>query len=523
MNFFVTNGANPCAIRFFILLALIQFLPVHPVQAQALPSSFSIETIASSLGSDAVGFALLPDEQRILYIRYQTGQVKLIVDGVVKPEPILSVPGVVFSSEQGLLGIALDPDFPDSNYVYLFYTHQDSVNRVSRFRITGALADATSDSLEISAASEEILLSLPDTRRFHNGGTLRFRSDKTLYISHGDDNQWPGVQNFHSYEGKILRINRDGSIPADNPVFPNEPVDKLGEIFAMGLRNPFRFSLDPLTDELFIGDVGWEAFEELNLCQGGENFGWPLYEGNVWNDSTQALVAENPAFPIFEIPNLGYTTAIIALASYRQKNFPNDHSFPPAYEGALFYSDFFANKLNYLQRDSSGAWTSHLFASGFFRLADAAVGQDGSLYLMEFSRGIKRIRYESSVGLTDELAPATPGLASQNFPNPFRKETTFAFTLSPHPHPGGVTKPRRAMLSVFDSGGRHVADVVDEMLPPGEYEHHWTGTDKDGRRLPGGLQVLAAIWRSAPERADDPAEVARKEGCRAPVSCFRTR
>ena len=123
----------------------------------------------------------------------------------------------------------------------------------------------------------------------HNGGTLRFAKDKTLYISYGEDQRPELVQSLSTYNGKILRINRDGTIPPDNPIFPNEPVDKKPEIFAIGLRNPFRFSLN-LNDELFIGDVGAGAKEELNISNGGENYGWPRYEGTKDNDSLAILV-----------------------------------------------------------------------------------------------------------------------------------------------------------------------------------------------------------------------------------------
>ena len=253
-----------------VLLLLFHGLGI----SQTVPQDFSLLTVNSGLDGDATGFALLPDN-RIFVVHQFSGQVQLIVNGVLNPQALLTVPNLQTSSEKGLLGIAVDPDFPDSAYVYLFHTHSSSTNRVSRFMVGGDLQDPNSDSLTIAVASQQTLIDdMPATNFNHNGGTLRFGSDKTLYVSHGDDAVTSLVQNLTNLNGKILRINRDGSIPSDNPIFPNEPQGKRPEIFCFGLRNPFRFSMDPSTDELFIGDVGQVSIEEFDLSSGGENMGW---------------------------------------------------------------------------------------------------------------------------------------------------------------------------------------------------------------------------------------------------------
>jgi glucose/arabinose dehydrogenase len=184
------------------------------------------------------------------------------------------------------LGIAIDPDFPQEPYIYLFHTYDGSPdsNRVSRFTIEGDLDDPNSDNLTIDAQSQLILIDdMPAENNSHNGGTLRFAPDKTLLVSHGDDQNRSQVQKLENLKGKILRINRDGTIPSDNPTFPSEPQNKRPEIFAFGLRNPFRFCVDPKTAKLFIGDVGQSSREEIDLgsASGGENFGWPRYEGSL--------------------------------------------------------------------------------------------------------------------------------------------------------------------------------------------------------------------------------------------------
>ena len=285
----------------------------HPqsVQAQTAPEGFVVSTVTNELGRGAVGFAALPDG-RILVIHHQSGEVELVVGGEIKPDPMLVVDSLVTSSEQGLLGIAIDPDYPDSNYVYLFHTKSDGVNQVSRFELTGDLDVPDSDQLIIDPTSKTKIFSAPDSTRFHNGGTLRFGQDHSLYISLGDDAFANEVQNLSNLYGKIVRINRDGSVPSDNPQYPDAPVDARGEVFAMGLRNPFRFSIDAETQELFIGDVGTDLFEELNFAQGGENFGYPHYEGTVFFRDFVDLILPETA-----IPNMGVSQCLRRSLGHR--------------------------------------------------------------------------------------------------------------------------------------------------------------------------------------------------------------
>ena len=120
-----------CKVLFVLICLLVCFEFGYP---QTLPEGFSVREINDSLDGDAIGFALLPFEQRILIINYQSGEVKLITNGILKSQPLLTVPDLIFSSEQGLLGIAIDPDFPDASYVYLFHTRKDSTNNVSRLQ-----------------------------------------------------------------------------------------------------------------------------------------------------------------------------------------------------------------------------------------------------------------------------------------------------------------------------------------------------------------------------------------------------
>ena len=380
-----------------LIILLLNLLFCNPFYefgyAQTVPVGFSIINVNTNLDDDAVGFALLPDD-RIFVVNQFSGQVRLIVNGVLKTDPLLTVPELQTSSEKGLLGIAVDPDFPNQPYVYLFHSHNSSTNRVSRFTIEGELQDPTSDNLTIDVNSQFTLVDdMPANAGNHNGGTLRFGSDQTLYISHGDDANSSLVQDLTTLNGKILRINRDGTVPADNPTFPDEPQEKREEIFAFGLRNPFRFSIDPETNELFVGDVGQVSREEFDLSTGGENFGWPRYEGSLDFNTNATLIQPEPIFPIWEYSHLPGSNSGIALVAYRQMNFPNDWSFPEEYDGSYFYADFYQDWIRNIRPDGEGGWTSLDFGTGFSLPVDGVLASDGSFYLLEYGQALKRIVY----------------------------------------------------------------------------------------------------------------------------------
>jgi len=452
--------------------------------SQAVPQDFSLLTINSGLDGDATGFALLPDN-RIFVVHQFRGQVKLIVNGVLNSEELLTVPDLQTSSEKGLLGIAVDPDFPNQPYIYLFHSHNSSTNRVSRFTIEGELQDPTSDNLTIDVDSQLTLVDdMPANAGNHNGGTLRFGSDQTLYISHGDDANSSLVQDLTTLNGKILRINRDGTIPSDNPSFPSEPPGKRSELFCFGLRNPFRFSIDPNTDELFIGDVGSSSREEFDLSTGGENFGWPRYEGTEDFQTGANLIQPDPTFPIWEYSRLPGSNSGIALVTYRQKNYPSDASFPPEYDGTYFYADFYHDWIRNIRPDGSGGWMSVDFGNGFSSPVDGAIGADGSLYLLEYGQALLQIVYNPvvppvSVETEDPIIP-DEFIVHQNFPNPFNPETEIPFAL---------TKDSHVVINIYNTLGQQIGTLVDTQYAAGFHSVHWDGKDRNGRPVSSGVYL----------------------------------
>jgi glucose/arabinose dehydrogenase len=251
------------------------------------------------------------------------------------------------AGERGLLGIAFDPDYlqdASTRWVYLYYTRLSPSsgpcsipgspgprNRVVRFKEAGGVL-----------SGEEVLLEGPDVSAAsnHNGGTLRFAPDKTLFVSMGDNSTdhlpTPGSRDLSDLRGKILRINRDGTAPADNPFVGQAGVRP--EIWAWGLRNPFRFSIDPANGTPWIGDVGQNTYEEIDHGMAGADYGWPCLEANAPFRTCNPAPA-NPIAPALvyghEIgiaPFRGAT--VIGGPVYRGGNFPS------FYQGRLFFGDY---------------------------------------------------------------------------------------------------------------------------------------------------------------------------------------
>ena len=204
--------------------------------------------------------------------REQGGQLRVIKNNALLPTPFVTLTGRTPSGERGLLGIAFDPNFATNHCVYVYYTATTPTihNRVSRLTANGDVA---------VAGSETILLELENLNATnHNGGAIHFGPDGKLYVAVGENADSSNSQTLDNRLGKMLRINADGTIPADNPFYATATgVNR--SIWAMGLRNPFTFAFQPLPGRMFINDVGETTWEEINEGVAGANYGWPLTEG----------------------------------------------------------------------------------------------------------------------------------------------------------------------------------------------------------------------------------------------------
>lgn len=397
-----------------ILIALAAFAP-HTTHAQGtVPTGFADQLVTSGFSSP-VGMALLPDG-RVFVIEQRNGRVRLIVNGrIAATDPVGTVPNLnTLGGERGLLGVAVDPGWPARPYLYTHSTTTGSPARVhvSRFTVTGDLAGTGNGSLAFDAASRyELIDDIPDDAINHNGGTLRFGTDGMLYVSLGEDAQPCAAQDTSSLRGVILRLDvtrlpaggggpPDHSLitPAGNP-FVASGGTHARLIWAYGLRNPFRFHVDPANGALFIGDVGQDTWEEVSVAtQGGRNFGWPIREGNAAYSGGCAAVGSLTS-PIFAFGH-DEGASVMSAGVYRRP-VSSRNGFPPAYEGDYFFSDYSTGYLWRLKRGASswavaapvpGQPDSKYWGIGFESVPDYLLGPDGALWYCRQSSGeVRRI------------------------------------------------------------------------------------------------------------------------------------
>jgi glucose/arabinose dehydrogenase len=226
-----------------------------PLLGATLPSGFQETILASGLASPTA-IAVAPDGR--VFVCLKAGQLRVIKNGVLLATPFVSLT-VDSSGERGLIGVTLDPNFATNQFVYVQYTVPPTSlvpahNRVSRFIANG----------DVAGGSETILVELsPQSASLHNAGAIHFRPppDGKLYIATGDNGTPANAQALGNLHGKILRINADGTIPTDNPFFTIATgVNRA--IWAMGLRNPFTFAVQPMSGRLFVNDVGQDTWED---------------------------------------------------------------------------------------------------------------------------------------------------------------------------------------------------------------------------------------------------------------------
>ena len=393
-----------CSVRRFLPLAatpLLLVLSSVSVRAQAtLPTGFSDESMVTGL-DQPVGMAFLPDG-RMLVTEQVTANVLLIRFGPpVVTTTILTVPNVITTGgEQGLLGVAVDPGWPARPYIYLHYDHSGSVIYISRFTVAGDLSFTGSGSLTIDPATRfDIVNDLPDQATNHNGGTLRFGPDGMLYSSLGDDGGGCPAQDLTVLIGKILRLKVSGLpagagtatraqiTPSDNPFVSNANANaKL--VYCFGLRNPFRFAIDPQTGNLAIGDVGEVTQEEVDyVSTPGANLEWPIKEGfSLGPSSCGGVDMSRFVDPIYAYDHTN-RMAVIGGPIYRRP-VPGVHRFPAGYDGDIFFNEYYQGFMRRLHL-SAGTWAlapapgqpnSEDWATGMEHVSDYLVGSTGALW-----------------------------------------------------------------------------------------------------------------------------------------------
>jgi glucose/arabinose dehydrogenase len=368
-----------------VLLAAAAVLAISsPAAAATLPPGFAETEVVSGLVSPT-SMAIAPDGR--IFVCEQEGRLLVIKNGVLQPRPFVTLP-VNADGERGLLGVAFDPQFATTPYVYVYYTATapNVHNRVVRFTAAGDVA--------VGGSGAAVLELNPLSATNHNGGALHFGRDGKLYVAVGENANAPNAQTLTNLLGKLLRINKDGTIPADNPFYavasgPNRAI------WALGLRNPYTFAFHRTTGRMFINDVGQDTWEEIDDGIRGSNYGWPDTEGHTGDPRFR-----DPLFVYGHGSSPTTGCAITGGAFYD----PPTGQFPVGYANTYFFADFCGG---WIRRYDPATRQVFGFASDIASPVDLRVHPDGSLYYLARGAGaVFRVRYTASAAPSISTQPA---------------------------------------------------------------------------------------------------------------------
>ena len=423
-------GRIVVAVLAFVLVAL------PDARAATLPPGFTDELVTALGAPTALAFT--PDAR--LLATTQGGQLHVVTSSGLQPTAALNLSSrICANSERGLLGVAVDPSFATNHFVYLFWTWKKHgvceantanapVNRVARYVL--------GDNNLVDPVSELVLVdNMPSPAGNHNAGDLGFGKDGNLYVTIGDggcDYAGGGCagtndasRDQHVLTGKVLRITRDGAVPAGNPFVGADsavcaatgrtnPGKKCRETFAWGLRNPFRFAFDPnaATTRFYVNDVGQGTWEEIDLGQSGADYGWNVREGFCANGSTSNCGAPPPGMtnPIFAYGRADGCASITGGA------FVPNGVWPAEYDGKYLFADYVCGAIFRLDPADGGGFTRTPFVTGLggssavHMTFGPAPGGTRALYYTTYASGgqVHRIRHTGANGVPTASFTASP-------------------------------------------------------------------------------------------------------------------
>ena len=329
--------------------------------AQATVAAAPDRTVVASGLNQPTDFQFLPDG-RIL-VAEKGGRIRIVEDGTVARRPLYRI-FTPTQGERGLGALAVDPDFVNNGYIYVAYTTLGARDRLARLTVRGD---------RVVFGSQKVLLQTTDPSAwYHHGGALGFGPDGALYWGVGDNKNSDNAQDLGTIHGKIVRINRDGSIPAGNPVFDDPGA--LPQIYAYGFRNPFRLTFTP-SGELLVADVGENSFEEVDNVIAGGDYGWPDAEGNCASCGS--------INPIYAYSHDGDGASITSVLFYTGGQLGAE------FQNTLLIADFVKGWIKALDctADFSSCGNARDFDAQAGQTVLLAQGPDGALYQLDYSSG----------------------------------------------------------------------------------------------------------------------------------------
>jgi glucose/arabinose dehydrogenase len=385
---------------------------------------------------------------------------------------------VVYGGEQGLLGLAFHPNFKANGYFYVNYTAPNPLRTViARYSVN------PSNPNQADKNSEVVLLQYNQPYTNHNGGQVSFGPDGDLYIAAGDGGSGGdpqnNAQNLGSLLGKILRIDvnnpsggKNYGIPQDNP-FVGNTTGYREEIYAYGLRNPWRFSFDPVTSRLWAGDVGQNRLEEIDIIEKGKNYGWRVMEGNLCYNPPTACNTAGLELPVLQY---GRTEGISITGGFVYRG-----TRIPQLTGAYIYGDYGSGHIWALRYDGVNPVTNTEIAMiGSNILTSFGVDKDNELYICAFDGKIYQLKSSTATAVPEESPEQSSIELMQNYPNPFNGTTAISFHLPAGQ--AGLSANNFIQLKVFDVLGNEIAALVNGHKPAGRWSVSW-----DAGQRPSGV------------------------------------
>jgi len=454
-----------------VTVGVAAWLTVVPAGATDLPPGFQETVLVSGMLPVAIDWA----EDGDMWIATRDGDIWTFRAGATVKVATLTIQE---GGEHGVAAIQVDPDYATNGHVWIYYTAPGPPrNRLSRFTYSGGVL-----------VDETVVLEGPAlVNTIHTGGCLRFAADGTIFLAMGDDAQGSvTAQNPYDLRGKVLHLNRDGSPASDNPYLDGASGDPL--VWALGFRNPYRCSLQPMTENLFVGDVGQFDWEEIDIATAGGNYGWAAVEG------PQPPGQPGYVYPIYSYPHVtAGSTAVIGGDHVKA----GDLATP--YEGDYFFADFGTNIIYRMVLDQANLPASVTpFATDASGPVYLEFGPDGALYYLAISVGqIRRIEFVGGAN-SQPLAVATA--SPDNGPAPLSVQ----FDGSASDDADGDTLSY--LWDLDHAGATSNAESPTHLYPPGVYAPTLTVSDGNGgvntaaplRVVSGNRRPQASVFSPAP-------------------------
>jgi len=386
-----------CLFSFIIFLSFSSKLAAQPI--------LSLTPVIQTGLSAPIEFVNAADGSKRVFIVQQGATIRVYDSAFNFLSVFLTVSNVNVGGERGLLSMAFHPDYASNGFFYVYYTNTAGDLEIARYHVS-------SNANVADAASKVVVITIPHpTNSNHNGGELHFGNDGYLYLSTGDGggggDQPNNAQNTAVLLGKILRFNVNTSATAPYySIPPGNPYNN--EIFDLGLRNPYRWSFDRLTNDMWIGDVGQDSFEEIDYraagSTGGVNYGWHCYEGNNTYNTTGCGPTSNYVFPAYTYPSQNPSAAITGGIVYRG-------AMQPALYGYYVAADFYSGIFYMITPDGLGGFTTLTQTLAPTGIVDFGETENGEAYVVSLiSNVVYRLNAADGGPLPVSLANFSAGI-----------------------------------------------------------------------------------------------------------------